>query len=110
MINDYYMTGDAQTAGLSPWVLRIELDKDRMADKKFSMTYIADKVGCACVCVCLCARYMTRSMAYIADRLCMGCVLAMLQVVQQRFNRVCSSAPVTPPRFRNIYPSAFMCV
>uniref|UniRef100_A0A1I8H8Q8 DNA-directed RNA polymerase subunit n=1 Tax=Macrostomum lignano TaxID=282301 RepID=A0A1I8H8Q8_9PLAT len=41
----YYDLGDFDVARASPWMLRIELDRKRMVDKKLTMESIAEKVS-----------------------------------------------------------------
>lgn len=44
-VNVYYEMPDFDTARISPWLLRIELDRKRMTDKKLSMEQIAEKIS-----------------------------------------------------------------
>lgn len=41
----YYEMPDFDTSRISPWLLRIELDRKRMTDKKLTMEQIADKIN-----------------------------------------------------------------
>ncbi|KAI1289307.1 DNA-directed RNA polymerase II subunit RPB1 [Halotydeus destructor] len=44
-VNVYYEMPDFDTTRVSPWLLRIELDRKRMTDKKLSMEQIAEKIN-----------------------------------------------------------------
>ena len=44
-VNVYYEMPDFDTARISPWLLRIELDRKRMTDKKLTMEQIAEKIN-----------------------------------------------------------------
>ncbi|KAF0989842.1 hypothetical protein HZS_2317, partial [Henneguya salminicola] len=43
-VSDFYETPEAQITPLSSWVLRVEVDRRRVIDKKLSMEFIADKI------------------------------------------------------------------
>lgn len=44
-VNVYYEMPDFDTSRISPWLLRIELDRKRMTDKKLTMEQIAEKIS-----------------------------------------------------------------
>lgn len=44
-VNIYYEMPDFDTSRISPWLLRIELDRKRMTDKKLTMEQIAEKIN-----------------------------------------------------------------
>ena len=44
-VNVYYEMPDFDPSRISPWLLRIELDRKRMTDKKLTMEQIADKIN-----------------------------------------------------------------
>lgn len=44
-VNIYYEVPDFDTSRISPWLLRIELDRKRMTDKKLTMEQIAEKIN-----------------------------------------------------------------
>lgn len=44
-VNIYYEMPDFDTSRISPWLLRIELDRKRMTDKKLTMESIAEKIS-----------------------------------------------------------------
>lgn len=44
-VNVYYEMPDFDTSRISPWLLRIELDRKRMTDKKLTMEQIAEKIN-----------------------------------------------------------------
>ncbi|CAG2119677.1 unnamed protein product, partial [Medioppia subpectinata] len=44
-VNVYYEMPDFDTSRISPWLLRIELDRKRMTDKKLTMEAIAEKIN-----------------------------------------------------------------
>ena len=44
-VNVYYEMPDFDPTRISPWLLRIELDRKRMTDKKLTMEQIADKIN-----------------------------------------------------------------
>jgi len=44
-INVYYEMPDFDTSKLSPWLLRLEMDRKRMTDKKLTMESIAEKIN-----------------------------------------------------------------
>lgn len=44
-VNIYYEMPDFDTSRMSPWLLRIELDRKRMTDKKLTMEQIAEKIN-----------------------------------------------------------------
>ncbi|XP_030760113.1 DNA-directed RNA polymerase II subunit RPB1-like [Sitophilus oryzae] len=44
-VNVYYEMPDFDPTRISPWLLRIELDRKRMVDKKLSMEQIAEKIN-----------------------------------------------------------------
>ncbi|XP_041482735.1 DNA-directed RNA polymerase II subunit RPB1-like [Lytechinus variegatus] len=44
-VNLYYMMPDFDTTRISPWLLRVELDRKRMTDRKLSMEQIAEKIN-----------------------------------------------------------------
>ncbi|XP_070538293.1 DNA-directed RNA polymerase II subunit RPB1-like [Ptychodera flava] len=44
-VNVYYEMPDFDPTRISPWLLRIELDRKRMTDKKLSMEQIAEKIN-----------------------------------------------------------------
>ncbi|KAG9511162.1 DNA-directed RNA polymerase II subunit RPB1, partial [Fragariocoptes setiger] len=44
-VNIYYEMPDFDTTRISPWLLRIELDRKRMTDKKLTMEQIAEKIS-----------------------------------------------------------------
>ena len=41
----YYEMPDFDVSRISPWLLRIELDRKRMTDKKLTMEQIAEKIS-----------------------------------------------------------------
>lgn len=43
-VNVYYEMPDFDTSRISPWLLRIELDRKRMTDKKLTMEQISEKI------------------------------------------------------------------
>ena len=43
-VNIYYEMPDFDTSRLSPWLLRLELDRKRMTDKKLTMEQIHEKI------------------------------------------------------------------
>ncbi|KAI2810971.1 DNA-directed RNA polymerase II subunit RPB1 [Blomia tropicalis] len=44
-VNVYYEMPDFDTSRISPWLLRIELDRKRMTDKKLTMEQISEKIN-----------------------------------------------------------------
>jgi len=44
-VRNYYLVEDIPIDKLSPWLLRIELDRERMTDKRLLMQDIADKIA-----------------------------------------------------------------
>jgi len=44
-VNVYYEMPDFDPARISPWLLRIELDRKRMTDKKLTMEHISEKIN-----------------------------------------------------------------
>ena len=44
-VNVYYEMPDFDTSRISPWLLRIELDRKRMTDKKLTMEQISEKIS-----------------------------------------------------------------
>ena len=44
-VNVYYEMPDFDVTRISPWLLRLELDRKRMTDKKLTMEQIADKIS-----------------------------------------------------------------
>eukprot|EP00057_Strongylocentrotus_purpuratus_P012996 XP_011667470.1 PREDICTED: DNA-directed RNA polymerase II subunit RPB1 isoform X2 [Strongylocentrotus purpuratus] len=44
-VNLYYMMPDFDPTRISPWLLRVELDRKRMTDRKLSMEQIAEKIN-----------------------------------------------------------------
>jgi len=44
-VNVYYEMPDFDPTRISPWLLRIELDRKRMTDKKLSMEHISEKIN-----------------------------------------------------------------
>ena len=44
-VNVYYEMPDFQPSRMSPWLLRFELDRKRMTDKKLTMEQIAEKIS-----------------------------------------------------------------
>ena len=44
-VNVYYEMPDFDPTRISPWLLRIELDRKRMTDSKLTMEQIADKIN-----------------------------------------------------------------
>ena len=44
-VNVYYEMPDFDTTRISPWLLRLELDRKRMTDKKLTMEQIAEKIS-----------------------------------------------------------------
>lgn len=44
-VNVYYEMPDFEVDRISPWLLRIELDRKRMTDKKLTMEQIAEKIN-----------------------------------------------------------------
>lgn len=44
-VNVYYEMPDFDPTRISPWLLRIELDRKRMTDKKLTMEQIAEKIN-----------------------------------------------------------------
>ena len=44
-VNLYYEMPDFDVSRISPWLLRIELDRKRMTDKKLTMEQIAEKIN-----------------------------------------------------------------
>ena len=43
-VNVYYEMPDFDPSRISPWLLRIELDRKRMTDKKLTMEQISEKI------------------------------------------------------------------
>lgn len=43
-VNVYYEMPDFDTSRISPWLLRIELDRKKMTDKKLTMEHISEKI------------------------------------------------------------------
>lgn len=43
-VNVYYEMPDFDTSRISPWLLRIELDRKKMTDKKLTMEQISEKI------------------------------------------------------------------
>lgn len=43
-VNVYYEMPDFDVSRISPWLLRIELDRKRMTDKKLTMEQISEKI------------------------------------------------------------------
>ena len=43
-VNVYYEMPDFDPTRISPWLLRIELDRKRMTDKKLTMEQISEKI------------------------------------------------------------------
>lgn len=57
-VNVYYEMPDFDVTRISPWLLRIELDRKHMTDRKLSMEQIAEKINAGetrltlkCVCI-----------------------------------------------------------
>ena len=46
-VNVYYEMPDFDVTRISPWLLRIELDRKRMTDKKLTMEQISEKINMA---------------------------------------------------------------
>ena len=46
-VNVYYEMPDFDVTRVSPWLLRIELDRKRMTDKKLTMEQISEKINMA---------------------------------------------------------------
>ena len=44
-VNVYYEMPDFDQSKISPWLLRIELDRKRMTDKKLTMEQISEKIN-----------------------------------------------------------------
>ena len=44
-VNVYYEMPDFDPTRISPWLLRLELDRKRMTDKKLTMEQIAEKIN-----------------------------------------------------------------
>lgn len=44
-VNVYYEMPDFDPTRISPWLLRLELDRKRMTDKKLTMEQIAEKIS-----------------------------------------------------------------
>jgi len=44
-VNVYYEMPDFDVTRISPWLLRIELDRKRMTDKKLTMEQISEKIN-----------------------------------------------------------------
>ena len=44
-VSVYYEMPDFDVTRISPWLLRLELDRKRMTDKKLTMEQIADKIS-----------------------------------------------------------------
>ena len=44
-VNVYYEMPDFDPTRISPWLLRIELDRKRMTDKKLTMEHISEKIN-----------------------------------------------------------------
>jgi hypothetical protein len=44
-VNVYYEMPDFDASRISPWLLRIELDRKRMTDKKLTMEQISEKIN-----------------------------------------------------------------
>lgn len=44
-VNVYYEMPDFDMSRISPWLLRLELDRKRMTDKKLTMEQISDKIS-----------------------------------------------------------------
>ena len=45
LVNVYYEMPDFDPTRISPWLLRIELDRKRMTDKKLTMEHISEKIN-----------------------------------------------------------------
>ena len=43
-VNVYYEMPDFDVSRISPWLLRLELDRKRMTDKKLTMEQISEKI------------------------------------------------------------------
>jgi DNA-directed RNA polymerase II subunit RPB1 len=43
-VNVYYEMPDFDASRISPWLLRLELDRKRMTDKKLTMEQISEKI------------------------------------------------------------------
>ena len=56
-VSVYYEMPDFDASRLSPWLLRLELDRKRMTDKRLTMEHVADIItagkgnGGRCLCV-----------------------------------------------------------
>ena len=48
-VNVYYEMPDFDPTRISPWLLRIELDRKRMTDKKLTMEHISEKINAGTV-------------------------------------------------------------
>ena len=46
-VNVYYKIPDFDITRISPWLLRIELDRKRMTDKKLTIEHISEKINLA---------------------------------------------------------------
>ena len=46
-VNVYYEMPDFDTSKISPWLLRMELDRKRMTDRKLTMEQVAEKINSA---------------------------------------------------------------
>lgn len=44
-VNVYYEMPDFDVARISPWLLRVELDRKHMTDRKLTMEQIAEKIN-----------------------------------------------------------------
>lgn len=49
-VNVYYEMPDFDVTRISPWLLRIELDRKHMTDRKLTMEQIAEKINAGVLC------------------------------------------------------------
>lgn len=49
-VNVYYEMPDFDVTRISPWLLRIELDRKHMTDRKLTMEQIAEKINAGGLC------------------------------------------------------------
>ena len=52
-VSVYYEMPDFDASRLSPWLLRLELDRKRMTDKRLTMEQIADTITTGKVILCV---------------------------------------------------------
>lgn len=52
-VSIYYEMPDFDVSRISPWLLRVELDRKRMTDKKLTMEQISEKITAGMLCFIL---------------------------------------------------------